>query len=464
MGRYQITAPDGRIVTVEGAAPPTQEDAAEIFSRLPPKQTSPGVLERFNSRLPTAGITEVPGAVSDIADAGPLQAVKSLVGGVAGTVGDYVAGNLAVGDTYTRMRERGQSPVYSAIASTPFLGPAADVITQDIVQGRVPEMAGDLVSMAPMALGAATKASNRMGRAATASAEKSMSQALGATTKDLKQLSERIVPELVKREPVALTRKSLQGKFGVSADAARTALDEALAKVPPGLKVDLNKAYKSLDDLKAEHQIQSATGDLIPANASAAATIKAIDSLQESLLELDPKFESVRKFRQILDKQIAAGGKAFGRTITEGTVLDVTREGANAVRNVLSEATPNIAKLNRELSFWLNAKQVLGATIERTASQGTPLGVTMAQGAGVAGSLASGGGIPQAAGMAAMLGGVKQIVQSTGWRTAGSMMKHRLARALMNNNPGEIMAIGQRVAKRPILPLLMAQPQPSPEP
>lgn len=38
MPRFQITAPDGRLVTVEGDTAPTEKDATEIFASLPPKE------------------------------------------------------------------------------------------------------------------------------------------------------------------------------------------------------------------------------------------------------------------------------------------------------------------------------------------------------------------------------------------------------------------------------------------
>lgn len=443
------------------SAPPPVDYAALAAQARQGEKSEPGIADRFMSRNPLgmSGVSQVPGALMDLAASGP-SALPTIATSAAGVVGDMVAGQNPV-DLYNAARERGQSKPYSALASIPFLGPVADVVTQDVVQGRIPELAADALNLAPMALGPLGRVSNRLGQSATNSAQKSMSQTLGATTKDLKRLSEQVVPELVKREPVALTRKSLLDKVRTNVDDSRANLDDALAKVPPHLKVDLNKAYAGLDDLKTNHQMQNAAGELVPANPAAAATVKAIDSLQQSLLELDPSFGSVRKFRQILDKQVTAGGKTFGRTISEGTVLDVTREGANVIRNVLAEATPNISKLNKELSFWLNAKQILGATVERTASQATPLGVTIAQGAGLAGGLAAGGGVAAAGGLAVTLGAVKTITQSTGWRTSGILVKNRLARALMNGDQGEIMAVGRFVTKRPIL---LAKPQPSPEP
>lgn len=321
-----------------------------------------------------------------------------------------------------------------AISAVPITGPMYADVGGSVFRGENSEAAGKilgnvLLAEAPKVLKSATV--SKVSSALTGSAEKSMSQALGATTKDLKQLSNRIVPDLVERGTTGLTRKSLLDKFRASAGDVRANLDEALSKVPADLKVDVTKAYDQLEGLKADHLIQTKGGDLAPANEAAQSTIGAIDKLQQSLAGLDPSFGSVRKFRQILDKQVTAGNRTFGRTIKEGTVLDVTREGANVIRNVLAEASPDIAKLNKELSFWLNAKQVLEATVERTASQATPLGVTMSDAAGTAGGIARGGGIGKAFLSGKTLAAVKSIFQSTGFRTGGALVKSRLANALV---------------------------------
>lgn len=44
MPRYQVTAPDGRTVVLEGAAPPTDADLEEVFKGLPAKAESPDMM------------------------------------------------------------------------------------------------------------------------------------------------------------------------------------------------------------------------------------------------------------------------------------------------------------------------------------------------------------------------------------------------------------------------------------
>jgi hypothetical protein len=53
MGRYQIKAPDGRTVTIEGPSPPTQDDAEEIFRNLPPIAPSKTQSEMLAGRIGT---------------------------------------------------------------------------------------------------------------------------------------------------------------------------------------------------------------------------------------------------------------------------------------------------------------------------------------------------------------------------------------------------------------------------
>jgi len=161
MGRYQITAPDGRTVIVEGATPPNDEQAQEIFKSLPPdtKDTAPpetpSVLGRFASRTGFAGLSQVPGAIADVAGQGVVGGTKALAGGLAGTAG-AVAGEFApsaIASQYQHLRGQGMTPVGSALGSIPLLGKTAETISGDIVGGKIPEIAGDIVSAAPMLLG-----------------------------------------------------------------------------------------------------------------------------------------------------------------------------------------------------------------------------------------------------------------------------------------------------------------------
>lgn len=91
MPRYQITAPDGRVVTIEGPRPPTQEDAAKIFADLPAPKGIPR--DTLSGRRKPA-----PQEVDAPRDAGGLLADMALEGG--GAAGGQALGAYAAPYTY----------------------------------------------------------------------------------------------------------------------------------------------------------------------------------------------------------------------------------------------------------------------------------------------------------------------------------------------------------------------------
>lgn len=128
---------------------------------------SPSVLGRFASRTGFAGLSQVPGAISDIAGQGVMGGAKALAGGLAGTLGQY-AGEFApsaIASQYKHLRTQGDtpegqaqglvnmSPVGAAAGSIPLFGKMAETISSDVVQGKIPEIVGDIFSAAPMLLG-----------------------------------------------------------------------------------------------------------------------------------------------------------------------------------------------------------------------------------------------------------------------------------------------------------------------
>ena len=119
MPRYQVTAPDGRTVTLEGDAPPTDADLDGIFASLPPSEKKDPTA-MFRDQLATAGSfghtpqpEEMPeGAAGKLALAGtiaslplgvqaagaPLAALKGLALGAAGaSAGGYAGSGIGRG-------------------------------------------------------------------------------------------------------------------------------------------------------------------------------------------------------------------------------------------------------------------------------------------------------------------------------------------------------------------------------
>lgn len=149
MPRYQVTAPDGRTVTLEGDTPPTDADLEGIFASLPPAKKSPtdifkGQLGRMGSfgAAPTqediqaSREANVPmltlGAMTAPAmAANPLAALKglglSLAGGAAGGyAGKAVGGGLeAAGAPSGTSKVLGTAGGLAGGFAGPMVGPQA---------------------------------------------------------------------------------------------------------------------------------------------------------------------------------------------------------------------------------------------------------------------------------------------------------------------------------------------------
>lgn len=271
--------------------------------------------------------------------------------------------------------------------------------------------------------------------------EKQYAQALGATTVANKQLSEKIVPELIKRR-VSGSREAIAELADKKIAESGAALDAALANVPKGTAADVGGVLNHLQQLKRQYVVPSNTPGVNTIVDQAA--YNNLGELQKIVATTKPTFESVRRLRQILDEQVTKGDKTFGRTISEGSKIDATREAANAIRSELAKVAPDVAKVNKEFSFWKNVDRVVNATIDRTKAQAQPLGQQIAQGiatpAVIAGALTGGTGGSIAAGTAAAVA-LRRVVQSPQWRTWSAVQKDRLAEAIASGDAQRVSAL-----------------------
>lgn len=284
-------------------------------------------------------------------------------------------------------------------------------------------------------------------------AEKKGAQALGATTKEMKQLSDKIVPELLKRKTFFLTRGGLAGKAGAKADDFGAKIGDAFDALPPETKVQITPIIHSLEKLKDSAVSVGAGGQRVIIDE---AKYKAAQELQNTFLDLasDPnKFvsypnvavDSIRKARQIMDAITAKAGKGFGLGLKDTAKLEANKAGANAIRNELAQEFPEIGKLNKEFTFWKNVEKVVEATIERTKSQGSGLTTAIAESGGaVAGAVVKGtvGGV--------VLGGVilsalKKTIQSPAWRMTSAITRQTLADAIYSGKITNAIQIMNRI-------------------
>lgn len=95
MPRFQITAPDGRQITIEGDTAPTQAEAEQIFAsaKASPKQRPPHATLKGTGR--DEGLRGMGGMMADIAIEGVPATVGAVVGAPAGPIG--AAAGAAIG-------------------------------------------------------------------------------------------------------------------------------------------------------------------------------------------------------------------------------------------------------------------------------------------------------------------------------------------------------------------------------
>ncbi len=299
---------------------------------------------------------------------------------------------------------------------------------------------GGAGALAGKALGAAGKA---MSKPLQESAEKGYAQAMGATTKANKEMTRTIVPELLNKNVSALSRASLLNKFSKKVDIAGKAMDDVLSGIPKDAPVNLNAVVDDLEKAKGAFMVKGANGKMVIADPQAVQHIEGFQNIIKEIGTENAPYESVRSLRQIWDKSVAKAGGYYGKTLAEGTLMDAKREAANALRKELASEFPDMAKVNADFSFWSKAHDVLSATVERTQSQRKPLTETVRRVAGAAIGSAAGGAVGGVVGDAVM-GGLSKLVDSTAWKTIGSIKKSQIAKYLAN---GELEKAANYISK-----------------
>ncbi len=426
----------------------------------------------------------------------------------------------------------GTKVISNAATEGAGVGVVSTAQTADYKKGLKDALVSALISVPFKAMSAGKGA---VAEKLTKSAEKGSSQALGATTKANKQLSDKVVPELLKRKVIFGSRTGLYEKATNQADEVGEQINEAFKALPKDAKVTIAPVIKRLEDAKSSFVVKgtntvpeaatqqyqalqnlqneilgladdafkdssktttlvntiknemaspqriieglspddlarmggmerllSTTKDSIVTNVRGAGfasqaddiarldtkAFKSLDEMNDAISEVlygKVSTDSIRSFRQILDGVIAKSKGGFGMTGSETAKLAAQKEGTNAIRNVLADEYPDIAKLNKEFNFWKNVQTVVGDTVARTKSQATPVSEVIAEGAGAVTGAVKGGTMGNV-----ILGGViypllKRAFTSPAWRQASAVTKTNLARNIMLGNTEMVSQILNRI-------------------
>lgn len=268
-------------------------------------------------------------------------------------------------------------------------------------------------------------------------------RALAPTTKPNKVIARKITPELINRGEYG-SLGGLEDRAAQQAAVYRPQLDAAYQAMPVQSTAGSGpQIVQALENLKGKYTVQG-----MPANPTA---VNAISGVQDVVKQYgnDIAPDSLRKLKAIFDEPVASRGGFAGGDLTTAYTLKAQKAAGNSIRGILGQASPDVAALNKEISFWLDVQRVTSQSgLRQTGQAGGLLKVLSPLGVGAAGAMTGaqyGAHVGVEAGAAAALTTAAiQITRSPLWRTGSAVLKDRLADALARGSVGEVSALAAR--------------------
>jgi hypothetical protein len=350
-----------------------------------------------------------------------------------------------------------QAAGYALATELPVVGPMAASIGEQggattpegaPMPGAIARAAGQTAALlAPEALRAVEPLRGPAADVLRESGKREYAQVLGATTKGNKLRSERLVPEMIDRGIVSPTLKGLSERANAEAATAGQAITDAFDNLPQGSRVGLGPIAAALEKgaLDAFTVENPQTGARVPMSGEAERGLGHIAEINKSLekiAEVDPQTGEMylsagnaRRVRQFYDQVTKDAGGFEGKNLSDKSIAGAHEMAADAIREELAKNFPDIAKMNKEYSFWKDAARVVDDTLVRKQGQAKGLGKKIAGAAGAAGGFGTGGLAGAVVGKVA-LESLESIVSSPAWRTISAVTKDRIADALSKGNRG----------------------------
>lgn len=397
-------------------APEMRAQPKDLVSRL--KQMKVGAEESLADALPGAGATV--GGIAGASAGGPVGAVGGAgIGGMGGAAAKQLLYRLfGFGGPKTSSEAAGQ------------------IMKEGAVQGGLQAGSEGLGALSgPLAK----------------TAETQYERALAPTTKINKNITKDITPQLIKRGETG-SLGSLEKKAGEKISTLGPQLDKSYAQAPTPIKGAGTKVIADLDTLKATYM---PGGKVAQPQA-----VKAIEGVQDIVrqygADVDPT--TLRRVRQIFEEVPAARGAYAGVDLSTNYTLNAQDQAANSIRGILN-SSPNIGKLNKEISFWLDVQKVTRDSGLRQTGQSGGLAKVLTPLAAGAAATTTGVKFGATAGIEAGVGTALatmayQAVRSPLWRTTSAVAKNRLAQLIAN---GDVRNAGLLITR---LGLAAATPPP----
>ena len=267
-------------------------------------------------------------------------------------------------------------------------------------------------------------------------------RALDPTTLENKAIAEEIAPELMRRG-VRGTTESIEKRAGTEIRRLRPNLEGAYATLPRGpvaARSPISKTINELHQLKGRYFVD---GEVVNPQA-----VNAIEGVQQIIEKhgnsISP--QSLRRVKQIFDEAVSEAGGYTTNDLTTNYSLKAQKEAANTIRRILHDAHPNVAVLDREMSFWLDVQQVARATnIRRMGQQGGLTRTVALPLVGAAAGAMIGGGQNEASAATVLSAVAFLAVRHPRWRTASAVIKDRMADALARGDVRAVTGLAARI-------------------
>lgn len=265
-----------------------------------------------------------------------------------------------------------------------------------------------------------------------------------------KAIAKELAPQLMDRGVYAMTKDQLEAKAVDRLDGLRAALDTAWNQVPQGTGKSLRGLWNDIDSvIKDRYQIAGKPIDRLAGQAT-----KELTDLKKDLRDFATiiqggnkkvtafvEWDRLRKARQWFDEIVSeAGGfnPEVANSVADRTALGARRTVGNIIRKHINADLPDIGALNEEIHIFKGVADLLEKATTRDLKQNA-----MAGGVGAVYGLTTGSGdgwsrTKRAIGYAAITGGLRGLVTSTGWRMVSAHAKNNLADAIANTDPDAI--------------------------
>ena len=373
---------------------------------------------------------------------GALPAVGATVGGIAGLAGGPMAiPGAALGGA------AGEAARQLVVRGVPDLGTppetsleAAGGVAKEGALGAVTQFASPYIG----------KFFEMIAPPLKKWAERSMAKALDPTTMAAKGEAKRVAPKLIERGEMALTKGRLEeraerkaAEYGAKIESAEAIPEVAQSQYP------LRPLQDTVEDLRKTmfmKKVNPDTGEItMTARYGYEPRLAALEEIEGKLADASHSGylsrSSLRQIRQDLDSSLESV-KAFqkkGLLTPEGADLgkrtEVEDHMATAIRRVLNDKQPDIAKLNAEFSMWQSVKSALRPSRiaeefpkESSAWQKLWHARYAAYLAGIGGAGHYGG--MAGAEAAGAIFALNELMTSTAWRTTSAVAKDRIAKMM----------------------------------